>query len=116
MSTIVKKHVAAPDETMGTELGVAEIFKFELGPVYRLVLQPGWRYSVEGPALGYPPSCPAMHFAYQVSGVVAFKMDSGEEFEVGPGDIFSVPEGHDAWVVGDEPVVMLDWAETVHPA
>jgi mannose-6-phosphate isomerase-like protein (cupin superfamily) len=36
-------------------------------------------------------------------------MEDGREFEVGPGDVLAVPEGHDAWVVGDEPVVIVDW-------
>jgi hypothetical protein len=33
------------------------------------------------------------------------RMDDG----TGPGDITSLPSGHDAWVVGDEPVVVVDW-------
>jgi hypothetical protein len=36
-------------------------------------------------------------------------MDDGTEFEAGPGDVTSLPRGHDAWVVGDEPVVVVDW-------
>jgi hypothetical protein len=36
-------------------------------------------------------------------------MADGTEFEAGPGDVTSLPQGHDAWVVGDEPVVVVDW-------
>ena len=39
-------------------------------------------------------------------------MDDGTEFIAGPGDVTSLPSGHDAWVVGDEPVVSLDFAPT----
>lgn len=35
-------------------------------------------------------------------------MDDGSQDEFGPGDIGNLPHGHDAWVVGDEPVVVID--------
>jgi uncharacterized cupin superfamily protein len=38
------------------------------------------------------------------------KMDDGAESEVGPGDAVVISPGHDAWIVGDEPCVMLDWS------
>jgi hypothetical protein len=44
-----------------------------------------------------------------VSGKLAIRMDDGTEMVAGPGDITSLPSGHDAWVVGDEPVVVVDW-------
>jgi len=37
-------------------------------------------------------------------------MDDGSELELGPGDVVAIPPGHDAWVVGDEPCVVLDFA------
>ena len=54
-------------------------------------------------------SCTAPHFQYHVSGRLGIRMDDGTEFIAGPGDITSLPSGHDAWVVGDEPVVVVDW-------
>jgi hypothetical protein len=54
-------------------------------------------------------SCEAPHFQYHVSGQLAIRMDDGTEFVAGPGDVTSLPSGHDAWVVGDEPVVVIDW-------
>jgi hypothetical protein len=44
-----------------------------------------------------------------VSGKLAILMDDGTEFVAGPGDVTSLPKGHDAWVVGDDPVVVIDW-------
>jgi hypothetical protein len=29
--------------------------------------------------------------------------------EFGPGDFAKVPPCHDAWIVGDEPCVVIDW-------
>jgi ethanolamine utilization protein EutQ (cupin superfamily) len=46
---------------------------------------------------------------YHVAGRLAIKMDDGTEFVAGPGDITSLPSGHDAWVMGDEPVIVVDW-------
>ena len=54
-------------------------------------------------------SCQAPHFQYHVSGVLKIKMDDGSEFECKPGDVTLVPPGHDAWVVGNEPVVLIDF-------
>ena len=54
-------------------------------------------------------SCEAPHCQYHVSGRIAILMDDGDEFIAGPGDVTSLPSGHDAWVVGDEPVVIVDW-------
>jgi hypothetical protein len=43
------------------------------------------------------------------AGRLAIRMDDGTEFVAGPGEVTSLPSGHDAWVVGDEPVVVVDW-------
>jgi uncharacterized cupin superfamily protein len=50
---------------------------------------------------------PRMQF--HVSGRVHVLMGDGTEFEAGPGDVTSLPQGHDAWVVGDEPAMVVDW-------
>jgi hypothetical protein len=46
---------------------------------------------------------------YQLSGRIHVVMADGTELEAGPGEVTSLPPGHDAWVVGDEPVVAIDW-------
>jgi hypothetical protein len=58
---------------------------------------------------GRAESCKAPHFHYHVSGRLAIRMDDGTEMVARPGDVTSLPSGHDAWVVGDEPVVVIDW-------
>lgn len=45
---------------------------------------------------------------YQISGRMHVVMDDGSEAEFGPGDVGLIPPGHDAWVVGNEPVVAVD--------
>ena len=98
-----------PDETREFPHGRAEIVNSADGAIGRLVLEPGWRWSNDVKPVAKTASCEAPHFQYHVSGQLAIKMDDGSEFVAGPGDITSLPSGHDAWVVGDEPVVVVDW-------
>lgn len=98
-----------PDETREFPHGRAEILKVGGGEVGRLVFQPGWRWSQDVKPVAGTASCEAPHFQYHVSGRLAIRMDDGTEFVAGPGDVTTLPSGHDAWVVGEEPVVTVDW-------
>ena len=73
------------------------------------MFEPGWRWSNDVKPLANTESCEAPHFQYHVSGRLAIRMDDGTEFVAEPGRHHSLPRGHDAWVVGDEPVVVVDW-------
>jgi hypothetical protein len=103
------KSFAAPDETREFPPGRAEILGVGGGQVGRLIFEPGWRWSADVQPIAGTPSCEAPHFQYHVSGRLAIRMDDGSEFIAGPGDVTALPSGHDAWVVGDEPVVTVDW-------
>jgi hypothetical protein len=103
------KSFQAPDETRAFPHGQAEILNIGGGQVGRLVFQPGWRWSTDVKPLAKTGSCEAPHFQYHVSGKLGIRMDDGTELIAGPGDITSLPSGHDAWVVGDEPAVVVDW-------
>ena len=98
-----------PDEVRTFSNGRAEICNVGGAAIGRIVLQPGWRWSSDVKPIAGTRSCEAPHFQYHVSGKLAIRMDDGAEFVAGPGDITSLPSGHDAWVVGDEPVVTVDW-------
>jgi class 3 adenylate cyclase len=77
--------------------------------VGRGVLQPGFRWSLHvGPQAG-TPWCPLHHLQLLLSGRFGVRMRSGEEVELEAGDLFEVPPGHDAWVIGDEEAVVLDF-------
>ena len=100
---------AAPDEVREFPHGTAEILKVGGAEIGRLVLEPGWRWSDDVKPIAGTELCEAPHMQYHVSGRLHVRMADGTEFEAGPGDITSLPQGHDAWVVGDEPVVVVDW-------
>ena len=103
------KSFGSPDETRPFTNGQAEILNVGGAAIGRLVLQPGWRWSNDVKPIAGTESCEAPHFQYHVSGRLGVRMDDGTEFIAGPGDVTSLPSGHDAWVVGDEPVVVVDW-------
>lgn len=77
--------------------------------VGRAVFEPGWRWATSVQPLAKTKSCEAPHFQYHVAGVLRIKMDDGAEFDCGPGDVSLLPSGHDAWVVGNEPAVVVDF-------
>ena len=98
-----------PDEVREFPNGRAEILEIGGGSVGRFVFQPGWRWSTDVKPLAGTHSCEVQHFQYQVSGRLGIRMDDGTELISGPGDVLSIPSGHDGWVVGDEPVVVIDF-------
>jgi hypothetical protein len=98
-----------PDETREFPHGKAEILEIAGAQVGRMTFEPGWRWSTDVKPIAGTDSCEAPHFQYHVSGQLAIRMDDGTEFVAGPGDITSLPSGHDAWVIGDAPVVVVDW-------
>lgn len=103
------KGFASPDEVREMPLGLAEIITFGGTPVMRMTLQPGWRWSEHVKPLVGTELCEAPHFQYSISGRIGVRMADGQEFEVGPGEVSRLEAGHDAWVIGDEPVVAIDW-------
>jgi hypothetical protein len=109
MRTVEHLDFAHPDEVRTFPNGRAEILNTSGGVIARLVLQPGWRWSNDVRPIAGTEWCEAPHFQYHVSGRLHAKMADGTEFEVGPGAISSLPAGHDGWVVGDEPAVIVDF-------
>ena len=103
------KSFTAPDDVRTFPNGRAEILRVGGGEVGRLVFDPGWRWSRDVQPIAKTHSCEAPHFQYHVSGQLAIHMDDGTEFIASAGDITCLPSGHDAWVVGTEPVVVVDW-------
>ena len=105
-----------PDEVRQFPNGQAEISRVEGREVGRYTFEPGWRWSNDVKPIVGTEWCEAPHFQYHVSGTVHVQMADGTEFDAGPGSITYLPAGHDAWVVGDESVVVVDWHGASHYA
>ncbi|MFE0650400.1 cupin domain-containing protein [Streptomyces sp. NPDC059534] len=111
MAGIVRKSFDSADETRRFEGGKGrmDLITSDGDAVGRAVFEPGWQWSKHvGPIAG-TDSCQVSHVGYIVSGRMKVVMDDGESVEFGAGDFMRVPPGHDAWVLGDEPCVALDW-------
>lgn len=106
------KNIDTPDEKIGFDHGDLQVVNLTGVTVARARFQPGWSWAGDvKPKVG-TDSCQSPHIGIVVSGRFAVKMDDGEERILGPGDAHVVSPGHDAWVVGEEPCVILDFAVT----
>ena len=109
MAHAAHKNFSSPDEIRTFGHGKAELIQIGGGTIGRLTLEPGWRWSRDVKPLAGTAWCEAPHFQYQVFGPFHVVMEDGAEFDLGPGDVSVLPSGHDAWVIGDDPVVLVDW-------
>ncbi|MFJ1704690.1 cupin domain-containing protein [Kitasatospora sp. NPDC088346] len=111
MAGLVRKSLDTPDEVRPFEGGKGKLELVELagGQVGRATFEPGWKWSEHIKPLAGTDSCMAAHTGYFVSGRMRIVMDDGETMDFGPGDFMTVAPGHDGWVVGDEPCVVIDW-------
>ena len=109
MSAAEQRNFGDADETRTFERGRLDLVKIGSSEIGRLILEPGWRWSDHVKPLAGTEWCEAPHFQYHVAGTLRVRMADGSEFDAGPGDVTALPSGHDAWVVGDEAVVIVDW-------
>jgi hypothetical protein len=108
MASMQSKHLSKPDELRTFDKGRVELVTLGGVTFGRATLQPGWKWSTCVKPLVNTPSCQAPHLQYHVSGRLVVRMDDGSEQEFGPGEVSELPPGHDAWVAGNDPVVVID--------
>jgi hypothetical protein len=111
MATLAGKRFETPDEVREFErdMGHIELVDVNGHVIGRGTFRPGWRWSEHVKPIAGTDSCQVEHIGYVISGRMALKMDDGSGREFGPGDTFHMPPGHDAWIVGDEDCVILDF-------
>jgi ethanolamine utilization protein EutQ (cupin superfamily) len=104
-----KKRFDEPDETRNPfENGTIDVVRLGNLPFNRETLEPGWRWSTHvKPTVG-TERCERYHVKYILSGRQRVVMEDGTELLLEPGDVAVIPPGHDAWVEGDEPNVLLE--------
>ncbi len=108
--TLEAKNLDTPDENRGFDNGEMRIVNVAGATIGRAVFQPGWKWSNDVKPIAGTDSCQAPHLGYMVSGRMKVIMDDGSEGEAGPGDVVSIPPGHDAEIIGDETCVFLDFS------
>jgi hypothetical protein len=110
-AALAAKRFDAPDEvrTFTNGKGQAEVVTVGGVTIGRATFERGWRWSENVKPLAGTDTCQAHHTGYIVSGRMGVRMESGEELEIGPGEAYVIPPGHDAWTVGDEPCVTVDF-------
>lgn len=103
------KNVGQPDEVRTFPQGKVELVNVGGAMIGRATFEPGWKWSTSVQPIAKTKSCECSHFTYQVAGTLEILMDDGTRMTCRPGDVLHLPPGHDAWVVGDEPVVVVDF-------
>lgn len=96
-----------PDETREMPLGGFDLVHIGGMTVGRASYEPGWKWSEHVGKASGTAFCQSEHLCLVVSGRNRVTMEDGTTLDVGPGDLFTVPPGHDSEVLGDEPYVSL---------
>ena len=109
MSRLQRRHFTEPDDVRLIPNGRIDVVELDDRVVGRMTYDPGWRWSVDVKPIAGTESCQFHHVGVTLSGRLRIQMRDGIELEVGPGDVFEIPPGHDAWVVGDVPWVSVDF-------
>lgn len=107
---------AKPTEVRTFPKGKVELVKIGSDTFGRATFEPGWRWSTSVKPIVKTESCEAPHVNFHLSGHLMVVMDDGTQQEFGPGEISIVPPGHDAWTVGNEPVIAIDISGMEHYA
>jgi hypothetical protein len=109
MTKAEMKSFDKPDEVRTFPKGRVELIKIGGAVIGRAIFEPGWKWSTSVQPIAKTRSCESPHFQVHLSGTLAIEMDDGTKFQCRAGDVSLLPVGHDAWVVGNEPVVVVDF-------
>ena len=109
MTTLLAKSLESPEETRRFPHGHVDLVTIGETTAGRAEFEPGWRWSNDLKPIAGTDSCQAMHTGYVISGRMHVRMDDGTEADVGPGDAILIEPGHDAWIIGDDTCVVLDF-------
>jgi mannose-6-phosphate isomerase-like protein (cupin superfamily) len=110
MAGIERKSLNTPDETRRPDKTSVEVVSVGGHQAARITLQPGWKWSDCIKPVVKTESCQAQHLGYVVSGRLHVAHDDGTSLDLAPGDAYVITPGHDAWVLGNEPVVGLEFS------
>jgi len=107
------KNLDRPDGTREFPHGRGSFVDLGTITIGRAILEPGWRWSEDVKPMVGTPWCRLHHLHLLLAGRFGFQMEDGERREFEPNDVMDIPPGHDAWVIGDQPVVLIDIAGNI---
>jgi hypothetical protein len=109
MAGVEVNNFSAPDEVRRPENTTVEVVKVGGGDIGRYTFQPGWHWAEHIKPVAGTESCQTEHIGYVVGGTLRVESDDGSSGELQPGCVYRIAPGHDAWVIGDEPVVVVEF-------
>ena len=104
------KSFRKPEEVRRFSRGRVETVSYGETTVGRFLLEPGWRWSIDIGPIAHTHSCQIHHQGVCLGGRLHLESDAGEVCEVGVDDVYDIPPGHDAWVVGNEQFEAIEFA------
>jgi hypothetical protein len=108
MTQLSKKSFSKPDTVLPSGRGRVDVANIGDHPLWRITYEPGWRWTTDVRPLAGTERCGVHHIGAVISGRLGVELEDGSTLELGPGDAFEIPPGHEGWVIGDEPWVAID--------
>ena len=109
MAKMERKSFDKPEETRSVNKGKIEVVKLGDVTAMRVRFEPGWKWSTCVKPVVKTESCQVSHLMHVVSGRMEVRMDDGNTTQFGPGDVGVIPPGHDAWIIGKDAFVGIDF-------
>ena len=100
---------SSPDEVRRPENTTVEVVKIGGGEIGRYTFQPGWRWSEHIKPVVGTESCQTEHVGYLVAGTLHVESNDGTSADVSSGSVYRIAPGHDAWVISDEAVIVVEF-------
>jgi class 3 adenylate cyclase len=110
MARVSFKALGDPDEIRRIPKGTLEIYTLGEIVIGRTIWEPGWHWAEDVRPIAGTALCQYHHVGVSLQGTLGLRMEDGSTAEIGPGNVFDIPPGHDGWVVGDEPWISYDVA------
>jgi len=110
------KSAHSPDEVRTPDKTRVEVVRFDTCAMARFRFEPGWRWSDCIKPVAGTETCQVSHVGYALSGTIQVKLQDGTEMTIRGGDFYTIPPGHDGWVVGTQPFIGIEVMSAEHYA
>lgn len=109
MPGVESRDFSSPEETRTPDRTTVELVNVGGGQIGRFTFEQGWKWSECIKPVAGTESCQTEHIGYAVSGRLHVQHEDGSEAEIEAGHVYRIAPGHDAWVLGDERVVLVEF-------